>query len=266
MIAAEPQHDRIVITGIGLTAPNGNNLAEFRENLLACRSGVSRYEIRYVGETVAGICNFDELRYQKRKDVRRGTRAGSIGIYCGPGGRRRRRARLGKRRQVAGRHLRRRHRARQRRNRKRDFRAQGFRLRHQVLVAPSQPPHRGQQSGRRNFAQPGNHRPALHHRCRLCRRQRRHHSRRSDAAAGRMRLRPGRRRLRKHSHFRHFRQLQKPGGAGQPRRSDQSLASVRYATATASSWPKGAACTCWSGWPTPAHAAPKSTARSPATP
>jgi 3-oxoacyl-[acyl-carrier-protein] synthase II len=81
MIAAGGDHDRIVITGIGLTAPNGNNLTEFRENLLACRSGVSRYEIRYVGETVAGICNFDELRYQKKKDVRRGTRAGSIAIY-----------------------------------------------------------------------------------------------------------------------------------------------------------------------------------------
>ena len=28
------------------------------------------------------ICNFDELRYQKKKEVRRGTRAGSVGIYC----------------------------------------------------------------------------------------------------------------------------------------------------------------------------------------
>ncbi|HTU25345.1 MAG TPA: beta-ketoacyl-[acyl-carrier-protein] synthase family protein [Pirellulales bacterium] len=81
MIAAGGDHDRIVITGIGLTAPNGNDLNEFRENLLACRSGVSRYEIRYVGETVAGVCNFDEFRYQKKKDVRRGTRAGSVAIY-----------------------------------------------------------------------------------------------------------------------------------------------------------------------------------------
>jgi 3-oxoacyl-[acyl-carrier-protein] synthase II len=81
MIARGPDHDRIVITGVGLTAPNGNNLAEFRENLLACRSGVSQYQIRYVGDTLAGICNFDELRYQKKKDLRRGTRAGSIGIY-----------------------------------------------------------------------------------------------------------------------------------------------------------------------------------------
>lgn len=73
---------RVVITGVGLTAPNGNNLPEFRQSLLTGRSGVSAYEIRYFGATVAGICNFDELRYQRRKEVRRGTRAGGIGIYC----------------------------------------------------------------------------------------------------------------------------------------------------------------------------------------
>ena len=82
MIAGKPESQRIVITGVGLAAPNGKNLAEFRENLLAGRSGVRRYEIRYVGETLAGVCEFDEQKYQKRKDIRRGTRAGSIGIYC----------------------------------------------------------------------------------------------------------------------------------------------------------------------------------------
>ena len=35
-----------------------------------------------MGKTLAGVCDFDELRYQKRKEVRRGTRAGSVGIYC----------------------------------------------------------------------------------------------------------------------------------------------------------------------------------------
>lgn len=82
MIAMRPEHQRIVITGIGLTAPNGNNLAEFRQNLLAGRSGVTRYDTRYFGPTLAGVCQFDELRYQRRKELRRGTRAGSIGIYC----------------------------------------------------------------------------------------------------------------------------------------------------------------------------------------
>ena len=79
---ARPDTQRIVITGVGLTAPGANNLREFRQNLLAGRSGVRSYEIRYIGPTVAGVCNFDELRYQKKKEVRRGTRAGSIGIYC----------------------------------------------------------------------------------------------------------------------------------------------------------------------------------------
>ena len=82
MIAANPDHHHIVITGIGLAAPNGNCLAEYRDALLAGRSGVSPYHIRYVGDTLAGVCNFDTLRYQKKKDLRRGTRAGSIGIYC----------------------------------------------------------------------------------------------------------------------------------------------------------------------------------------
>lgn len=82
MIQSRQEHERIVITGVGLTAPNGNSLPEFRESLLAGRSGVVPYEIRYFGATIAGVCNFDELRYQKKKEVRRGTRAGSIGIYC----------------------------------------------------------------------------------------------------------------------------------------------------------------------------------------
>jgi 3-oxoacyl-[acyl-carrier-protein] synthase II len=82
MIAGTREPERIVITGVGLAAPNGNQLSEFRESLLAGRSGVTPYEIRYIGSTVAGVCHFDELRYQKRKDLRRGTRAGSMGIYC----------------------------------------------------------------------------------------------------------------------------------------------------------------------------------------
>ena len=73
---------RIVITGIGLTAPNGNSLPEFRHSLLTGKSGVQAYSTRYMGAVLAGVCNFDELRYQKKKELRRGTRAGSIAIYC----------------------------------------------------------------------------------------------------------------------------------------------------------------------------------------
>jgi 3-oxoacyl-[acyl-carrier-protein] synthase II len=74
--------DRIVITGIGLTAPNGNSLKEFRKSLLEGRSGVTHFETRFMGEVLAGVCDFDELKYQKKKSLRRGTRAGSIAIYC----------------------------------------------------------------------------------------------------------------------------------------------------------------------------------------
>jgi 3-oxoacyl-[acyl-carrier-protein] synthase II len=70
------------MTGIGLTSPNGNNLTEYREALLAGRSGVRPYDIRYIGKTLAGVCDFDPLKYQKKKDLRRGTRAGSVSIYC----------------------------------------------------------------------------------------------------------------------------------------------------------------------------------------
>ena len=77
-----PDDQRIVITGLGLTAPNGNSLPEFRESLLAGRSGVEDYEIRYFGKTVAGVCNFDAKRHQNRREIRRGTRAGSVGCYC----------------------------------------------------------------------------------------------------------------------------------------------------------------------------------------
>lgn len=82
MVVERPDRDRIVITGVGLTSPTGDCLAEYRSSLLAGRSGVSAYEIRYFGATLAGVCHFDEFRYQKRKEVRRGTRAGSVGIYC----------------------------------------------------------------------------------------------------------------------------------------------------------------------------------------
>jgi len=77
-----PDTERIVITGVGVAAPNGNSLAELRAGLLAGRSGVRAYEVRYIGTTLAGVCEYDATRYQSRKDIRRGTRAGSIGVYC----------------------------------------------------------------------------------------------------------------------------------------------------------------------------------------
>lgn len=74
--------ERIVITGVGLTSPNGNGLADFRRNLLGGVSGVTSIETRFMGQVHAGVCRFEETKYQSKKDRRRGTRAGSISIYC----------------------------------------------------------------------------------------------------------------------------------------------------------------------------------------
>src|SRR5207302_3008247 len=68
--------------GIGLTSPNGNTLAEYRANLLKGDSGVVWFETRYIGKVLAGVCTYDHLKYQMKKEVRRGNRAGSISIYC----------------------------------------------------------------------------------------------------------------------------------------------------------------------------------------
>lgn len=73
---------RVVITGIGLTSPLGNNLPEFRENLLKGKSGIVHTEIPHMGKVAAGLCNFDENKYQSKKLRKRGTRVGAISIYC----------------------------------------------------------------------------------------------------------------------------------------------------------------------------------------
>ena len=74
--------ERIVITGVGLASPNGDTLEGFRRNLLDGVSGVGNIETRFMGQVHAGVCRFDELKHQARKHRRRGTRAGSISIYC----------------------------------------------------------------------------------------------------------------------------------------------------------------------------------------
>ncbi|UCC29946.1 MAG: hypothetical protein JSU86_17315, partial [Phycisphaerales bacterium] len=73
---------RVVITGVGLTAPNGDTPEAFRRSLLAGKSGITTIETRFMGRVLAGVCHCDELKYQGRKERRRGTRAGAISIYC----------------------------------------------------------------------------------------------------------------------------------------------------------------------------------------
>lgn len=72
---------RIVITGIGLTSPNGNTLEEYRKNLLDGVARIQMIDLRYMGMVPAGVCDFDPKKYQTRKELRVGTRAGSIAIY-----------------------------------------------------------------------------------------------------------------------------------------------------------------------------------------
>ncbi len=73
---------RIVITGIGVTSPVGNDLPTMRKNLLEGKSNIVEKELRYIGNVPMGKCDFKATTYQNRKEIRRGTRAGSISIFC----------------------------------------------------------------------------------------------------------------------------------------------------------------------------------------
>ncbi|MGB5884558.1 MAG: beta-ketoacyl-[acyl-carrier-protein] synthase family protein [Desulfobulbales bacterium] len=76
------EKQRIVITGVGLAAPNADNLQDYRNSLLAGTSGIGEIELRYVGKVPAGICSFPETKYRKKKENKRGTRAGCLGVYA----------------------------------------------------------------------------------------------------------------------------------------------------------------------------------------
>lgn len=73
---------RIVITGVGLTSPNGNDLKTLRNSLLEGKSGITHTEIRHMGKVAAGLCQFDENKHWPKKMRKRGTRAGSIAVFC----------------------------------------------------------------------------------------------------------------------------------------------------------------------------------------
>ncbi len=76
------QNRRIVITGVGLTAPNASNIGEFREKLINGVSEIQEVDLRYFGKAPAGICSFPETLYRKKKENKKGTRAGCISVYC----------------------------------------------------------------------------------------------------------------------------------------------------------------------------------------
>jgi 3-oxoacyl-[acyl-carrier-protein] synthase II len=76
------QNRRIVITGIGLAAPNASNLEEFRHKLVNGISEIQEIDLRYIGKVPAGVCTFPETLYRKKKENKKGTRAGCLGVYC----------------------------------------------------------------------------------------------------------------------------------------------------------------------------------------
>ncbi len=73
---------RIVITGVGLAAPNADNLKDYRQKLLKGESNIQRVNLRYFGDAPAGLCTFPETKYRKKKENKKGTRAGCISVYC----------------------------------------------------------------------------------------------------------------------------------------------------------------------------------------
>lgn len=76
------ENPRIVITGVGLTAPNANNIDDFRKKLLKGESEITEIDLRYFGKAPAGVCDFPETLYRKKKENKKGTRAGCIAVYC----------------------------------------------------------------------------------------------------------------------------------------------------------------------------------------
>ena len=77
-----PENQRIVITGVGLVAPNADNYHDFRKKVLAGESSITSIDLRYFGTAPAGICTFNETKYRKKKENKRGTRAGCLAVYC----------------------------------------------------------------------------------------------------------------------------------------------------------------------------------------
>ena len=69
---ARPEH-RVVITGMGVLAPNGNNLAEFWDSLIEGRSGLGIATTFDVSDlpvkTVAELKNFDPRKYMDFKEA-----------------------------------------------------------------------------------------------------------------------------------------------------------------------------------------------------
>ncbi len=78
-----PEH-RVVVTGMGVLAPNGNDLAEFWDSLIEGRSGLGLATSFDVSDlpvkTVAELKNFDPRKYMDFKEAKRMARFSQVGV------------------------------------------------------------------------------------------------------------------------------------------------------------------------------------------
>src|ERR1700730_7648055 len=75
---------RVVVTGMGVLAPNGNNLAEFWDSLIEGRSGLgiaTSFDVSDLPvKTVAELKNFDPRKYMDFKEAKRMARFSQVGV------------------------------------------------------------------------------------------------------------------------------------------------------------------------------------------
>src|SRR5437868_4006351 len=80
---ARPEH-RVVVTGMGVLAPNGINLVEFWDSLIEGRSGLgiaTSFDVSDLPvKTVAELKNFDPRKYMDFKEAKRMARFSQVGV------------------------------------------------------------------------------------------------------------------------------------------------------------------------------------------
>jgi len=78
-----PEH-RVVVTGMGVLAPNGNNLVEFWDSLIEGRSGLgiaTSFDVSdLLVKTVAELKNFDPRTYMDFKEAKRMAHFSQVGV------------------------------------------------------------------------------------------------------------------------------------------------------------------------------------------
>src|SRR5439155_22784782 len=78
-----PEH-RVVVTGMGVLAPNGNNLVEFWDSLIEGRSGLgiaTSFDVTDLPvKVVAELKNFDPRNYMDFKEPKRMARLSQLGV------------------------------------------------------------------------------------------------------------------------------------------------------------------------------------------